>query len=129
MKKNIAIIALLILSLIGAFSLKSQGQERDKCPSLSTSSADSLRPLTYSSAPPSITILGDETTISYTGENCVIKCDNDQVFNLLFRTHGTLFKRFTCSWKTDRHGRYKHYTIYLSKGDGETIQSWAKNNL
>lgn len=118
MKKNIAIVTLLVLALIGAFTLKSQAQEREKCPS----------PTTYEKSSTD-TILGDETIISFKGEQAVIKCDNDEVFNTLFKTHGTLFKRFTCSWKTDRHGRYKHYTIYLSKGDGELIQSWAKTNL
>lgn len=116
MKKNIAIVTLLIIALIGAFSLKSNAQERDKCPSYVSQSLPD-------------TLLGDETTISFKGDQAVIKCDNDEVFNIIFKTHGTLFKRFTCSWKTDRHGRYKHYTVYLSKGDAELIQLWAKTNL
>lgn len=105
--KKIAIIAFLIVAQIGAFYLKAHSQ---------VSPSDTL-------------LLADETTLTYNKTEAKITCDNETVFNELFKTHGTLFKRFTCTWKTDRHGRYKHYVAYLSKGDAKIIQSWAKINL
>jgi len=113
--KKIAIISFLIVAQLGAFYLKAHSQTRDKCPSV-VNSADTI-------------LLADETTMNYTKTEAKITCDNEQVFSELFKSHGTLFKRFTCTWKTDRHGRYKHYVIYLSQGDGELIRSWAKTNL
>ena len=103
MKTKALIIALLIFSLLGAFTLKANAQDS--------------------------TLIADETTLTYTKTGAKIICDNETVFNKLFKTHGTLFRQFTCAWKTDRYGRYKHYIIYLSKGDAETIVNWAKTNL
>jgi hypothetical protein len=112
MKKNLAIVAFLVICLICAFAFTSHAQERDKCPSV----VDTI-------------LLADETFMSYTKTEARITCDNESVFNDIFKTHGTLFKRFTCTWKTDRHGRYKHYVAYLTKEDAELIKSWAKTNL
>jgi len=108
------IILFLVAALIFAFAIKPKAQERDKCPSIVNS--DTI-------------LLADETTLTYTKTEAKITCDNESVFNDIFKTHGTLFKRFTCTWKTDRHGRYKHYTVFLSKGDAEIIRGWAKTNL
>lgn len=79
--------------------------------------------------PKDTVLLADETTLNYTKTEAKIHCSNETVFNIIFKSHSTLFKRFTCTWKTDRHGRYKDYIIYLSKRDAETIKSWAKTNL
>lgn len=107
MKKNISIVLFLICMQVFAFYLKGHAQ---------TSITDTV-------------LLADETTLNYTKTEAKIHCSNESVFNDIFKTHGTLFKRFTCTWKTDRHGRYKDYVIYLSKGDADIIKSWAKNNL
>jgi hypothetical protein len=104
MKKNILIIIFLIAAQLGAFSLVAQ--ER----------SDTV-------------LLADETTLNYNKTEAVIKCSNETIFNELFKTHGTLFKRFTCTWKTDRHGRYKYYVAYLQKDDAAIIVKWAKTNL
>lgn len=74
-------------------------------------------------------LLADETTLNYTKTEARIHCSNESVFNEIFKSHGTLFKRFTCTWKTDRHGRYKDYVIYLNKQDADYIINWAKINL
>lgn len=103
MKTKRLIVSFLLVSLLGTFSLKANAQDS--------------------------TLIADETTLNYTKTEAVIKCYNETVFNELFKTHGTLFKRFICTWKTDRHGRYKYYVIYLSKGDAEIIILWAKTNL
>lgn len=87
---------------------------KDKCPSVISNDT---------------VLLADETTLTWGKTEAKIHCSNESVFNDLFKTHGTLFKRFTCTWKTDRHGRYKDYTIYLAKEDAQLIVNWAKTNL
>lgn len=103
MKTKVLIIGLLVVSLLAAFTLRAQ---------------DSTK-----------TLLADETTISYSKTVAKIECDNDAVFISLFKTHQQLFKRYTCTWKTDRHGNYRHYAIYLNKDDAAIIAKWAKTNL
>jgi hypothetical protein len=103
MKKNITIVAFVILSNL--FALKSIAQDSTKI------------------------LLGDETKLVYTEKGAKIECDNDKVFYKLFTTHYQLIQRFSSSWKTDRHGKYKHYLIYLNKEDAAIIVKWAKSNL
>lgn len=103
MKTKVLIISFLIFTLLGAFALKANAQDS--------------------------TLIADETMLTYTKTEAKVTCDNEKVFNELFKSHGTIFKRFTCTWKSDRYGRYKHYVVYLSKGDAELIKSWAKINL
>jgi len=111
MKKNILIILFLTVALLFAFAFKSKAQERDKN-------------VTF------YELIADETKlIQDDGDKAKIECDNDKVFMALFKAHAQLFKRFTCTWKEDRHGKYKHYVIYLSKSDSEIIKSWASKNL
>ena len=95
MKTKLLIIAFLIVSLLGAFTLKANAQDS--------------------------TLIADETTLNYNKTGAVIKCSNEAVFNELFKSHGTLFKR--------RHGKYKYYTAYLSREDAQLIINWAKTNL
>lgn len=105
MKKNILISAFWIIMLLFAFYLKGHSQCKDTI------------------------LIADETTLNYTKTEARIHCSNESVFNEIFKSHGTLFKRFTCTWKTDRHGRYKDYIIYLNKDDAQLIINWAKSNL
>ena len=118
--KKIAIITFLIAALTGAFYLKSHAQ----LPSVKFVCPNVTGGFRYDTI-----LLADETTLSYGKTEAKIVCDNEKAFNELFKSHGTLFKRFTCTWKSDRHGRYKHYVAYLSNGDAQIIQSWAKTNL
>jgi hypothetical protein len=103
MKKNITIVVFVILSNL--LALKSIAQD-------STG-----------------TILADDTRIVYTDKGAKIECDNDKVFYKLFTTHYQLIQRFTSAWKTNGKTMWKHYVVYLSKGDAEIIKSWAKSNL
>lgn len=105
MKKNILIGAFWIIMLLFSFYLKGHSQSKDTI------------------------LIADETTLNYTKTEARIHCSNESVFNEIFKSHGTLFKRFTCTWKTDRHGRYKDYMIYLNKDDAQLIINWAKTNL
>lgn len=117
MKTKVLIIAFLIASLLAAFTLNSNAQ----CCSMQIVGSGHLAQ--------DSTLIADETNLTYSKTGAKIVCDNESVFNKLLKTHGTLFRQFTCAWKTDRYGRYKHYIIYLSKGDAETIINWAKTNL
>lgn len=130
MKKNILIMAFLIAAQLLCFYLKSQAQDTIyvNVGKITLQPDDKHPPKPYLGALTE-SILGDETFIVYKGNEAVIRCDNEEVFRLLFKTHAQLFKRFTSVWKTDRHGRYLHSMIYLSRGDGELIQKWAKSNL
>jgi hypothetical protein len=108
MKTRVLIIAFLIVSLICAFAFTSHAQ----C------ATDSNK-----------TLIADETWLMRTKTGTKIQCYNESVFYDLLKSHGTLFKRFTCTWKTDRHGRYKEYIAYLSYEDAQLIVNWAKTNL
>jgi hypothetical protein len=115
MKTKVLIISFLIVALLGAFTLKANAQDRDKCPSVVNSPAPEL--------------LADETTLSYNKTEAKINCSNEIICDKILKSHEQLIKRLTWSWKTDRNGRYKHYMIYFAKGDAELIVKWAKTNL
>lgn len=123
MKAKILIITGLAIALILAFCGQSQAQR--KVIDYSTQYAEGAIATRYDST----ILLADETTLSYSKTEARIHCSNESVFNDIFKSHGTLFKRFTCTWKTDRHGRYKDYIIYLAKDDAQLIISWASKNL
>lgn len=115
--KKYLIVLFLVIAQLGAFYLKAHSQTV-KWSSINTNVKEK-----------EVEILADETTLSYTEKYAKIECDNDSIFYKLFTTHYQIITRFTASWKYDRHGRYKHYTIYLNKEDSEIIKSWAKTNL
>lgn len=114
MKQKLIIVSFLIIALIGAFSLKSNAQQRDKCPSITTT--DSV-------------ILADETTLTTGKSDIKIETYSDEIFYKLYKRFEPNFKRYTCSFKTDRHGRYKVYTIYLQKEYFNDIVKWSNLNL
>lgn len=110
MKTKLSIIALLILALLGAFTLKANAQDRP-----------------FVAPPPEL--LADETTITYTKTEAKVETVNDSVFLDLLKSHQQLFKRYTCTWKHDKKETYKLYVIYLNKDDAAIIVKWAKTNL
>lgn len=116
MKKYI-IIAFIVIAQLGSFYLKANSQ------SIKWSSENTTV------KGKEVEVLADETTLSYTDKFAKIECDNDSVFYKIFTTHYQIISRFTASWKYDRHGRYKHYTLYLNREDVEIIRDWAKSNL
>ncbi len=130
-----------MVALLGAFTLKANAQYSNRINNVTTIKQDTVidkLARTYPGTTPyklimenstEKLIIADETTLNYTKTEAKIECDNEKVFNELFKSHGTLFKRFICTWKSDRYGRYKHYVVYLAKGDAELIVNWAKSNL
>ncbi len=126
MKSKAIIIGLLIVAQIGAFTLKANAQHKVdyKKRAYYGGTDSSIRWSSYNSDVKGreVEILADETTLSYTDKYAKIECDNDSVFMKLFKTHYQIISRFTASWKNDRHGRYKHYTLYLNKDDAQLIK-------
>ena len=120
MKKNTIIIALLIIALISAFSLKSNAQTKKTSPWLYM---DTIRDISRAE------LLADETTLTETKTGAKIECSNDKVHFKLYEKWQHVFIRYSWSWKKDRHGAYKEYSITVSKKDGDLIKEWAKSNL
>jgi hypothetical protein len=122
MKSKAIIISFLIIALIGAFKLKSHAQYPNKMNYVKTVKGSNIK----AGSP---VLIADETTLTYFKTEAIIVCDNETIFRKIHETHNLLFKRFTCNWKHTGKIPYKHYVIYLSKGDAELIVKWAKTNL
>jgi hypothetical protein len=133
MKSKFLIIAFLIFSLMAAFALKANAQFAKansftvtKEPTKETYLAHS-KVATYSSFDE--VLLADETTITETKTGAKIECSNDKVHYKLYEKWQHTFKRYSWTWKKDRHGTYKFYTITVSQKDGNLIKEWAKTYL
>lgn len=122
MKSKVIIILFLAFALSVAFYITTHGQtykstkEFTKCGTVHQRTDTTF-------------LIADETFLNYTKTEAKITCTNESVFNEIFKSHGTLFKRFSCTWKSDRHGRYKYYVIYLNKDDADILLQWIKTNL
>jgi len=103
MKTKTLIIAFLIASLLGAFTLKANAQDS--------------------------TLIADETTLSYTKTGAKIVSFSESAFQAISLKWGDEFKSITIRYKTDRHGKYKEYSMYMSKELANKIKSWSKTNL
>lgn len=128
MKKNFIIVLGLMCSLTGAFVYIANAQERDKCPSIVQSiSTESVIDTTFRPSPDT-TLLADETTLIYYENTAKIICDNEKIFDKLYKTFYQLFK-YKIEWKSDGKRYYKHYTIFINPHDARIIYRWAKKNL
>lgn len=140
MKKNFLIVLLLMSALTYSFVYIAGAQDRDKCPSVVNSNRNTIyntngqfsKVTTYDANGnvKNITeLIADETTISYTKTEAIIHCSNETIFKKIHETHSQLFKRFTCTWKHEKKIAYKHYVIYIDRGDSQILITWAKKNL
>jgi hypothetical protein len=116
MKRNILIGAFWIITLLFAFYLKGHSQTQHYYSAVIAKDTSGI-------------LLADETTLNYTKTGAKITCENDSVFSILHKTHGTLFRKWEWKWDRDYPGRHKVYIIYLSEGNADIIKQWAKNNL
>lgn len=120
MKSKFIILAFLALTLLAAFALKSNAQygvQNLKYPSDIPITSDKPE------------LIADETTLTYTKTGVRIDCSNDPVHFKIYQKWQHTFVRYAWSWKKDRKGPYKQYTITVSKKDAELIKEWAKTNL
>lgn len=122
MKKNILIISALIISLLGAFTLKAHSQT-------AVYGSNEGNTSTIVTVRDSSILIGDETTISYTKTMAKIECYNESIADLILKKFDQLITRYTWAKKKDRNGVYKQYNIYLNKEDAIYITKWAKSNL
>lgn len=124
MKQIIAILLLLAISLTGAFYLKAQDNKDSLSPAWGTNGH--IVTITYSS---DTFLIADETTLNYGKSVAVIHTTNKSVFDDIYKTHNSLFKKYTIKWEKDGKERIKHYRIYLDNMDAEVIYIWSKTKL
>lgn len=103
MKTKALIVAFLILSLLGAFTLRACAQDS--------------------------TLIADETIMTYSKTGAKIVTYSEAVFKDISFKFGDQFKAIHIYYKKDRHGPYKEYCIYLSTELGNNIKEWATKNL
>lgn len=101
--KQVLIISFLIVSLLAAFTLKANAQDS--------------------------TLIADETTLTYTKTGAKIVSFSEAAFKAISLKWGEEFKLITIRYKTDRHGKYKEYSMYMSKELANNIRNWSKKNL
>ncbi len=124
MKTNFIIIWALILALLGAFALKAQDTTHSPS-SLSMDKTGKIITANY--------LIADETELimplNEGKTEATIVCDNETIFRMIHKTHSQLFKRYTCDVIFTGQHLYKHYVIYIDKGDADIIKNWAKVHL
>ena len=108
MKAKLLIIGFLIAALIFAFSFTSSAQ----C------ATDTSK-----------TLLADETWLTYSKTGAKITSYSESAFTDISLKFGDKFKRISILYKSDRHGPYKEYGIYLTQDVANDIRQWAKKNL
>lgn len=116
MKTKVLIILFLIVSLLGAFTLKAQPDYQKAYDGFIGNVADTI-------------LIADETTLTYTKTGAKIVSFSEDIFQKISLKWGEEFKSITIRYKTDRHGRYKEYVIYTSQELANNIRQWAKKNL
>ena len=98
---KITLLAFIILLSIGSVSVKAQDS----------------------------TLIADETNLTYLKTGAKIVSYSEKAFTDISLKFGDRFRRISIVYKTDRHGPYKEYSIYLSKELASDITIWAKQNL
>jgi len=135
MKKNLLIIVFLVISLMGAFTLKANAQhiQLQQRPNInyipSVNPSDEKWNVDTISATKKRELIADETTISYNKAVAKIECCNESIAKVILQKWEQLITRYNCTRKKDRNGVYKQYNIYLNKDDAQYIIKWSKTNL
>jgi hypothetical protein len=124
MKTKTLIISFLVVSLLGAFTLKANAQKTDTAPGVILFNC-----FDYSKDPKDTTLIADETTLTYTKTGAKIISFSESAFKAISLKWGDEFKSITIRYKTDRHGKYKEYSMYMSTELANNIKQWAKKNL
>lgn len=124
MKAKLFIIGFLIAALLFAFTFKGHSQEI-------ASSVFRLPDTVYTERLPidEKCLIADETWITYTKTGAKITSYSEAAFTDISLKFGHKFKRISINYKSDRHGPYKEYCIYLSQELANNIKEWAKTNL
>lgn len=123
MKAKALIISLLVICLICAFVLKGHSQTY-----VYGSKEGNVSKIVYNDSA-SRQLIADETWLTYTKTGARITSYSEQAFKDISLKFGEQFKRISIVYKSDRHGPYKEYSIYLSQDVANNIKKWAKTNL
>lgn len=127
MKTKVLITAFLVVSLLGAFTLKANSQN-----TIYNSDGQFTKVVTYSAdgtVKDSTILIADETTLTYSKTGAKIVTYSESAFQAISLKWGQEFKAINIKYKTDRHGKYKEYVIYMSQEVANNIKQWAKKNL
>lgn len=126
MKTKFLIIVFLIVSLLGAFSLKTYSQFGARKEGSHIPVIDK-KEVAWEYCDSSL--IADETTLTYSKTGAKIITSSEDIFQKISLKWGEEFKSINIRYKKDRHGRYKEYAIYISESTGNNILQWAKKNL
>jgi hypothetical protein len=74
-------------------------------------------------------LIADETWITQLKTGAKITSYSEKAFIDISLKFGNQFKRISIVYKTDRHGPYKEYSIYLTQEVANNIKEWAKIHL
>jgi len=122
MKSKALVIPFLVLCLLAAFvATKAQtyvygSREGNVSKVISKDSTDKV-------------LIADETWITQLKTGAKIISYSEKAFTDISLKFGDRFNRISILYKSDRHGPYKEYSIYLSKELATEITNWAKTNL
>jgi hypothetical protein len=123
MKTKLLILSLLIISLICAFAFK--GHSQTYVYGSKEGNVSKVIPADSTGKQ----LIADETWITQLKTGAKITSYSEKAFTDISMKFGNQFKRVSIVHKTDRHGPYKEYQIYLSQEVAENIRNWAKTNL
>jgi len=135
MKTKTLIIAFLIVSLLGAFTLKAhsqhiQLQQRPNINSIQRITPTDEQWKSDTTIAAKNELIADETTLTYTKTGAKIISFSEAAFKAISLKWGEEFKSIRIDYKTDKkYGKYKQYTICLSTELAKNIKQWAKKNL
>lgn len=126
MKTKVLIILFLILSLLGAFTLKANAQHVP-----ASLEKEGLKGKLFVSAQrmDSAILICDETWLTYSKTGAKVLTYSEKAFQDISLKYATEFKSIHIKNKSDRSGKYREYTIYLSKETAYSLYEWSKKNL
>lgn len=123
MKAKVLIMSFLAICLICAFAFKCHSQTYVY--GTNEANVSKVAPIDSSSK----ILIADETWLTYSKTGARITSYSEKAFTDISLKFGDRFKRISIVYKSDRHGPYKEYSIYLTQEVANNIKEWAKTNL
>lgn len=125
MKAKILISAFWIICLLLAFAFKGHSQS----PMQTIKELNKIGIDTDTTVIKIETLIADETWLTYTKTGAKVISYSESAFQAISLKFGETFKSINIKYKTDRHGPYKEYVIYMDQQVANNIKQWAKKNL
>lgn len=73
------------------------------------------------------TVIADETTLTELKANIKVETSNEAIFSALLRDFKDELTKYTVSFKKDRTGAYKLYTIPFKREQSEKLKQFFRN--